>query len=167
VSAADSPTPAQAPDAYGLSLRCPLAGPGARAGGAVRRLLAWAVVGASLLLHGVCARANDSAGSEVSHVFGGMAIASAATVVADYCGAGENRGWAGFGASVAFSLVNEAVQVAANGSSQVRGSSLDFAANLVGAAFGAWVTDRVILAPVVGSDAAGQRHLGVALQMRY
>jgi hypothetical protein len=136
---------------------------------AVRRLPAWAAfgVGASLLLHGAGAHANDSFGSEFSHLVGGMAIASAATVVADRCGAGENRGWVGFGTSVAFSFVNEAVQVAANGSSQLRGSSLDFAANLAGAAFGALVTDKYVLAPVVVNDASGQRHLGVAFHMRY
>jgi hypothetical protein len=161
---------AEGPDARDAGSARPSARAGAgprRGTNAVRRLPAWVAVGASLLLPGVSTRANESFGSEFSHVIGGMAIASAATLVADRCGAAENRGWAGFATSVAFSFVNEAVQVAANGSSQVRGSSIDFAANVVGAAFGAWVTDRYVLAPVVVHDAAGQRHLGVAFQMRY
>lgn len=170
MSAPDPPMLAAGPDAHDADSARPRARTGAgprRTVNTLLRLPAWVAVGATLLLHGFCAHANDSFGSEVSHVFGGMAIASAATLVADRCGAGENRGWAGFGAAVAFSFANEAVQVAANGSSQVRGSSLDFAANLAGAAFGAWVTDRYLLAPVVVNDGAGQRHLGVAFQMRY
>ena len=59
------------------------------------------------------------------------------------------------------------VQVIANGSSQLRGSSLDFASNLIGAALGAWVTDRYILAPVVVRDAAGHARVGVALKMDF
>ena len=54
-----------------------------------------------------------------------------------------------------------------NGSSQVRGSALDFGCNMIGAAFGAWVTDRYLLQPVVTHDAAGHRAIGVALQMPF
>jgi len=113
------------------------------------------------------ASANDSFGSEISHVFAGMAIASGATVIADHYGAGTNRGWIGFGTSVGLGFIAEALQVASNGSSQIRGSSLDFASNLVGAAIGAWVTDQYLLAPVVATDAAGHRHVGLALQLRF
>ena len=113
------------------------------------------------------AEANDSIGSELSHLLSGAAIAAGATAVADHYGAGENRGWIGFGTSVGISFVMESAQIIANGSSQVRGSSLDFASNLVGAAFGAWVTDRYILAPVVTRDASGHNHFGVTLKMDF
>lgn len=112
-------------------------------------------------------RANDSAGSEISHVFAGMAIAGGATAAADYFGAGQNRGWIGFGVSVGVSLIEETAQVISNGSSQVRGSSLDFASNLVGAAIGAWVTDKYILAPVVTKDATGHQRIGIAMRMSF
>lgn len=110
--------------------------------------------------------ANDSVGSEVSHVISGAVIASAATAVASHFEV-ENRGWVGFWTSVGISFVEEAVQVAANGSSQVRGSALDFGSNLVGAAFGAWVTDRYLLQPVVRHDTAGHTSVGVALHMKF
>lgn len=112
-------------------------------------------------------RANDSVGSEVSHVFAGMAVAGGVTAAADYFGAGENRGWIGFGTSVGLSFIAETAQVISNGSSQIKGSSLDFASNLVGAAFGAWVTDKYILSPVVARDASGHQRIGIAMQMPF
>lgn len=110
--------------------------------------------------------ANESFGSEFSHLVAGAAIASAATVVADHYGV-EQRAWVGFGTSVGISFVLEAVQIAANGSSQVGPSALDFGANLVGAAFGAWVTDRFVLQPVVSKDASGHVRAGVAMKLPF
>jgi len=137
-----------------------------RAASPMHRALACIAASVSLL---ACAgaSANDSFGSEISHVFGGMAIASGATMLADHYGAGTNRGWIGFGTSVGLGFVAEAAQVASNGSSQLRGSALDFASNLVGAAIGAWVTDQYILAPVVTKDGEGHRQLGVTFLLRY
>lgn len=114
-----------------------------------------------------CARANESIGSEISHVFAGMGVAAGVTAIADHYGAGENRGWIGFGTAVGLSFFAEAVQVASNGSSQLRGSSLDFASNLAGAAIGAWVTDRYLLAPVVAKDTEGHRFVGIVVRMPF
>lgn len=114
-----------------------------------------------------CSWGNDSFGSEISHVFAGMGVAAAATAIADHYDAGENRGWIGFGTVVGLSFVAEAVQVASNGSSQLKGSSLDFASALVGAAIGAWVTDRYLLAPVVARDAEGHRTVGIVMRMAF
>ena len=119
-----------------------------------------------LVMFGVPARGNDSAGSELSHVVAGAGIASAATAAANHLDV-EQRGWVGFWVSVGVSLVEEVPQVISNGSSQLRGSALDFGSNLIGAAFGAWVTDRYILQPVVSHDALGHRAIGVALQMPF
>jgi hypothetical protein len=119
---------------------------------------------------GLCsagARANDSFGSEISHVFAGIGVASAVTAIADHYGAGENRGWIGFGTAVGLSFVSETAQVISDGSSQLRGSSLDFASALVGAAIGAWVTDRYLLAPVVARDGEGHRMVGVVMRMTF
>jgi hypothetical protein len=111
-------------------------------------------------------RANESVGSEFSHLLAGAAFASAATVVADHYGV-EQRAWVGFGTSVGISFVLEAVQIAANGSSQVGPSALDFGSNLIGAAFGAWVTDRYVLQPVLGKDSTGHVRAGLALKMPF
>jgi hypothetical protein len=120
----------------------------------------------ALALWSGCGWANDSFGSEFSHVVAGAAMASAVTVIADHYGA-ENRGWIGFWTTVSFSFVAEGLQVASNGSSQLRGSALDFGSNMLGAALGAWVTDRYLLAPVVARDADGHRVVGVAFQMSF
>lgn len=111
-------------------------------------------------------RANESFGSEFSHFLAGAAIASGATAVANHYEV-ENRGWVGFGTSVGISFVMEAVQVASNGSSQLGPSALDFGANLLGAAMGAWVTDRFILAPVVSSDGHGHHAVSLTLRMPF
>ncbi len=126
------------------------------------------VVMTSLVLMLGCgaARANDSFGSEFSHFVTGAAIASAATAVASHYEL-EDRGWIGFWTSVGISFVEEAAQVASNGSSQLRGSALDFGSNLLGAALGAWVTDRYLLQPMVTRDATGHSSVGVALRMKF
>ena len=111
--------------------------------------------------------ANESFNSEFSHFAAGVGIAAAATAIADHYGAGENRAWIGFGTSVAISAVLEGVQIAANGSSQVGPSALDFASNLLGAALGAWVTDRFVLMPVVSKDAEGRRVVGVTARWSF
>lgn len=52
-------------------------------------------------------------------------------------------------------------------SSQLHGSALDFGSNLVGAALGAWVTDRYVLQPMVRNDFAGHTSVGLALRMKF
>ncbi len=113
-----------------------------------------------------CSWANESFGSEFSHFAAGAGIAAAGTAIADHYNV-ENRAWVGFGTSVAVSFVLEAVQIAANGSSQVGPSALDFTSNLLGAALGAWVTDRYLLMPVVSRDAQGHRVVGVAMRWSF
>ena len=141
--------------------RCGLPAAGIHTALAARR--AWTLLALPLAMCCVAARANDSAGSELSHVVAGAAIASAGTVVADHFGI-ERRGWVGFSVSVGVSLVEEVPQVISNGRSQLHGSALDFGCNMIGAAIGAWVTDRYVLQPVVSHDASGHRVIGVALQ---
>lgn len=114
------------------------------------------------------ARANDSSGSEISHLVSGALVASAATALADHFDYRvEDRGWVGFWTSVGISFVSETVQVIQSGSSQVHGSALDFGFNLVGAALGAWVTDCCILQPVVTRDTLGHRTVGIAMQVQF
>jgi hypothetical protein len=118
---------------------------------------------------GLCAtgsQANESFGSEFSHFVGGALLASGVTAIADHYGA-ENRAWIGFGTSVGLSFVAEAAQVASNGSGQLGPSALDFGANLLGAALGAFVTDRFILAPAVSTDAQGHRTLSLSMRMAF
>ena len=120
----------------------------------------------ALSLCATCSRANESFGSEFSHVVGGAAIASVATAVADHYGA-EHRAWIGFGTSVGLSFVAEAIQIAAKGSGQAGPSALDFGCNLVGAALGASLTDRFILAPTVSPNAYGHRALSLTMRTSF
>lgn len=126
------------------------------------------LVSACLMIAGAPSWANDSAGSEISHVVSGGLIAGAVTKFADDRG-WEDRRWVGFATSVGISLVMEGVQVLTSDDrgKQFRSSAMDFTANLIGAAVGAWVTDKYLLTPVVGRDAQGHRKVGVALNMAF
>lgn len=126
-----------------------------------------AALAAALLAGGASAcRANNSASSELSHVASGALIAGAAAWVADRRGA-EDRRWTGFATSVALSGVIEGVQIATNGRHQVGPSTLDFVANLAGAAIGAWASDRWLLQPVLGRDAQGRQVVGAVLRLGF
>lgn len=125
-----------------------------------------ALAALALTLCCCASRANDSVQSELSHVVGGALVAGAATAISGRYGV-EDRRWAGFMTSVGASAVIEGVQIATNGRAQVRSSTLDFVSNAIGAAFGAWLTDRYLLMPVVTRDADGGRVLGVTLRMSF
>lgn len=88
-------------------------------------------------------QANDSFNSELSHFAGGAAIGAGFTAVADHYGYREHRGWIGFGISTGIGVVGELAS--RNGDF----SALDAGVNALGAALGAFATDRWILAPVV------------------
>ena len=122
--------------------------------------------GVALFLACSLCRANDSFNSEISHVAAGAVFASAGTVIADHYGV-EQPAWVGFWTSVGISFVSEGIQVIANGSSQVHGSALDFGSNLIGAAFGAWVTDRYVLRPVIVKDSPGHYSVGMVFGMAF
>ncbi|MEO7851941.1 MAG: hypothetical protein ABIR94_06750 [Rubrivivax sp.] len=132
---------------------------------ASKRFRLW-LPGAALFLACSLCRANDSFNSEFSHFAGGAITASAATAVADHYGV-QQRAWVGFWTSTGISLVLEGVQVIANGSSQIKGAALDFGSNLIGAAIGAWVTDRYLLQPVIAKDSQGHYTVGVAFGMAF
>jgi hypothetical protein len=131
-----------------------------------KHLLHAAIAVALLSLGCGNASANESFGSEFSHFVAGGVMAGAATAIADHYGV-EQRGWVGFWTSVGLSFVSEGLQVAANGSSQAKGSALDFGSNMLGAALGAWVTDQYILSPVVARDASGHYTVGVAMRLPF
>ncbi len=131
----------------------------------IRRLRSW-LPGAAMFLACSLCQANDSFGSEISHVAAGAAFASAATAIADHYDV-ENRAWVGFWTSVGIGFVSESIQVIANGSSQIHGSALDFGSNLIGAAFGAWVTDKYLLRPVIVKESTGHYSVGLVVGMAF
>lgn len=92
------------------------------------------------------AGANDSFNSELSHFAGGAAMGAGFTAIADHYGYREHRGWIGFGVSTGIGIAGELIERA---SGKGEFSALDAGANALGAAVGAYATERWWLAPVV------------------
>jgi VanZ family protein len=117
----------------------------------------------ALLLGGkAVASTNDSLGSEMSHLAGGMLMGGVATTVADYY-APEHRTFFGFAAGAAIGVIGEVID---STDPDNRFSVLDALANGVGAALGAVATDRWILVPVV-SRSEGTAYTGVSVYYRF
>ncbi|USV58773.1 hypothetical protein [Aeromonas encheleia] len=102
--------------------------------------------GVILFLLSTGAQANDSFNSELSHAIGGAAMGAGFTALSDYYGYSEHRGWIGFGISTGIGVAGELIE-RATGKGDF--SALDAGSNALGAAIGAFVTDRWILAPVL------------------
>lgn len=106
------------------------------------RYLPWALLLFALQISD--ANANDSFGSEFSHFAGNAALASATTVVVDkYWPEVEKPAWVGFTVSASEAFLGEFVDYATGGDL----SWLDFAAGTLGAATGAYFTDKLYIAP--------------------
>ncbi len=90
------------------------------------------------------AHAYDGLTSELSHTAFSAVLAGAVTHAYQ---TSENRAWIGFAVATGASALHQGYQ-AAHGSS-LSGSWLDFASSAIGAALGAWGTDKYILTPIV------------------
>ncbi|QOP45230.1 hypothetical protein [Sulfurimonas paralvinellae] len=120
-------------------------------------LLLLSTVTLSLQLH-----ANDSFNSEASHFVGGAVLAGVSTAVADqFSDYKQDRAIIGFGVSALYGLVDQSIQYAEYGGAG--GQFLDFTANTLGAAFGAWLTDKYILTPVITHSQTEGKYVGLAL----
>ena len=104
----------------------------------------------SVLALSGAAHAYDGASSELSHTAFSAALAGAVTHA--YCGS-ENRAWIGFAVATGASALHQGYQ-ATHGASK-SGSLLDFASSAIGAALGAWVTNRYILTPILKPKMTG------------
>ncbi|MGZ5208967.1 MAG: hypothetical protein ACXWB0_08110 [Sulfuricurvum sp.] len=105
--------------------------------------------------------ANDSFNSEMSHVIGGAVAAGAITAIVDsyYPEYRADRGMIGFGISSIAMIAAESVTVATGG--DLNGQLLDVASHMVGSAFGAFVTDKFILSPVIENSASEGKFIGL------
>jgi len=115
-----------------------------------------------MLLIGVSSvSANDSFGSEMSHVIGGAVMAGGITAVVDhyYPEYKEDRGMIGFGISSAAMIAFESVNMALG--ANVKGQLLDITAHVAGSAFGAFVTDKFILSPVIENSRSEGKFIGL------
>jgi len=109
-------------------------------------------------------QANDSFSSEMSHVVGGAVMAGGMTAVIDsyYPEYKQNRGMIGFEISSAAIVVEQTIEFALHGNAS--GQLLDIASHVLGSAFGAFVTDKYILAPVMNNSSVEGKFVGLAVQ---
>ena len=115
------------------------------------------LLGVLVLGVGACfaakASANDNIKSEMSHAMFGGVVAGAVTWGASNRWP-EHRALVGFGAAASLGVITEATSK--NGF-----SALDAGSNALGAAIGAVVTDRYLLAPVIKREAGHTSYMGV------
>lgn len=98
------------------------------------------------------AHAYDGLTSELSHAAGGALLAGAVTrAYSD----SEHRAWIGFAVSATGILLAEQRGLASSVAAEVKSARLDVAYHVVGAALGAWVTDRYVLLPIVTPSCVG------------
>lgn len=97
-----------------------------------------------LMMFASTAHAYDGPTSELSHALGGGLLAAGITYV--YRDS-PSRQWIGFAGSTAAIVLTESLSIAKGNkaSSQV----LDMASHALGAAIGAWYSDKYLLVPVV------------------
>jgi hypothetical protein len=112
---------------------------------------------ALILIFAAECRAYDGVTSELSHAFSGAVLAGAVT---RKYRESEHRAWIGFAAStvVIVAVEGHAISRGSDRSSQL----LDISAHAIGAAAGAWFTDRYLLLPVVGKS-----RVGILFQVQY
>jgi len=101
--------------------------------------------------------AYDGFTSEISHVAGGALLAGTSTFLVDkFNWSHEHRALVGFGTGATLGVLGE---LATDGSSVI-----DMASHVLGAAIGAYSTDRWLLRPVIKQDAANGMYWGMELQ---
>ena len=109
---------------------------------------------AIILMNASRARAYDGWDSELSHVAGSAVIAGAVTAISSHYDP-PNRAWWGFAVSVTVGFLGETT----SGSF----SWLDVGSDFVGAAMGAFVTDKYILKPVVIKTPEKETYVGLVV----
>ena len=95
--------------------------------------------------------AYDGITSELSHAAGGAVIAGAVTKMAEDS---PNRAWIGFGVSTAFGVLAQGYEMSVQ-NAKFAPSLLDATSHAVGAALGAWGTDKYFLTPIVTRSYSG------------
>lgn len=122
---------------------------------------------AMILITQLQAATNDSFNSEISHFIGGSVAAGGITAIVDhyYPEYSENRGMIGFGVSSLVMIVVEGINIAQDGNAQ--GQMLDIASHIAGSAFGAFVTDKYILSPVIRNSPTEGKSVGFKVERSF
>lgn len=99
---------------------------------------------------------------ESAHLAGGAAISGIATAIADRYWP-EHRALIGFSVGTASGIIGEGIDRATNGE-EFSSMLQDVAFTALGAAIGAFITDKYILMPVIKRDQDNGTSLGLAVQ---
>ena len=127
----------------------------------ILKLVTW--IPLSGLLTGSVVEANDSVNSELSHFTGNAVIASVVSVVVHkYWPQVKKPARTGFIVSASEAVAGEAAEYATGG----KFSLLDVAAGTVGAAAGAYVTDKWYIAPRLNTQ-KGETTVGLVAIHRF
>ncbi|MFH1156592.1 MAG: hypothetical protein V1793_22540 [Pseudomonadota bacterium] len=107
---------------------------------------------------------SNTVNSELGHVAGGIVIGGAVTALVDkyWPAKRDKRGWLGFGIGAAAGFLGEGIQYL----DVDYFSWLDAGSCAVGAAIGAFVTDKFILSPIVKTE-KGDKVSKVGLVARF
>lgn len=127
----------------------------------------FALLGLLLIAPNVAASSgNNSLASELPHVGGGALMAAIVAVIADKYFPQYHRGWAGFNVSTAAGVLSQVYEYS-EGTNSTEEALLDAASHAFGSAIGAYLTDQVILMPVVKKDPSGGTFMGMNAVVQY
>jgi hypothetical protein len=127
----------------------------------LKNLIKTAVMALGLLLS-VQASAYNGFSSEGAHFAGAAVTAGTATYLFDaHTAYHDQRAWLGCGASALFFTASELID------GNTYGNRLDIAADLLGAAVGAFGTDKWLLQPVVAKQLDNSMYLGMESQLKF
>ncbi len=115
----------------------------------MKKIICAPALALSLLL-AAPAHAYDGLSSELAHTAAGALLAAAVTRASEDS---PNRAWVGFAASTATAVLVEGYNISRG--SDRSGQLLDIFSHTLGAAIGAWATDRYFLAPVITPRGVG------------
>ncbi len=92
--------------------------------------------------------ATETWGSEGSHFAGATLLGAGATIAVDqFDEYREDRKMIGFTISSVYGVIDQGIQYIDRGNAG--GQLLDLGVHILGSAFGAWLTDKYILSPVI------------------
>jgi hypothetical protein len=125
------------------------------------KLMTWILLSGALTAS--AAQANDSFNAELSHFVGNTFIASTTTIITDkYWPEVEHPAWTGFAVSTSEAFIGEFADYALGGDF----SLLDAVVGTMGAAVGAYATDKWYVAPRVNTK-NGDSTYGLVVVYRF
>lgn len=112
------------------------------------------------------AQGNSSFNSEISHFAGGVVSTGVAVVIIDKYFPEQNSAWLGFALSSTVSALFEYRQYHF-GDNSASAALLDASSHALGAAIGAYLTDKYIITPTVALEANNSVYTGINIALNF